>query len=199
MSLEKSSLNGCANEAGRDIQRAAPTALDLPAIGLENGGGLTGHNNNMSTLSPTSLCSCFVMARSELPRNSVTTLLTLLRRLRVLPSRREATWGRDGPAQRCCTGWVTFCFNLYFLLVIVHAGLWVVEVLLGYVSVTRDASLNNLKSVLYNSRYGFMVFKSTFLLICLRWRCHKIVRLSKVCGLVWHDHLITLPNSCTMI
>lgn len=67
----------------------------------------------------------------------------------------------------------------YFIMVLAHTGFYAAEITLGYASIAKDSSLTTLKNVIYNSRYGIMVFKSSALLVYYRIRSGDICDISK--------------------
>ncbi|XP_055352469.1 uncharacterized protein LOC129598530 isoform X2 [Paramacrobiotus metropolitanus] len=108
----------------------------------------------------------------------VTKLTNVLARTRIiLPDRCTNTFScrqSQSKGQLSCT----LLANLYFLLVFIHAGYYVLEILFGYASVGRDQSINSLKNAIFNSRYGIMILRSTILLVFFRYRSKECMEIA---------------------
>ena len=78
---------------------------------------------------------------------------------------------RTNGSTKGLASWLRFLFfNFYYFLFILHSILYLLEVFanLTFTTVSRDSSVKNLKSLLFNCRYGFMVAKSAVVFLCFR-------------------------------
>ncbi|GAV05092.1 hypothetical protein RvY_15272 [Ramazzottius varieornatus] len=102
-----------------------------------------------------------------------------LKVFRLIPSRKlESQSGRS--SKGLLLSIKPFLVHFYYFFFLAHSFLYLLEVAanLSSTTVNRDSSVKNLKYLLYNCRYGFMVIKSAVLFLSFRMHGVRIIQLT---------------------